>query len=536
MPAEGEPEIPERIGGYRVLDRIGRGGMAELFVGRTTGQAGFEKLVAIKRILPHLAADVDTIQMFLDEARISARLVHPNVAQIFDLGSSDGTHYIAMEYVHGVSLVAILEHLQQQERLAPTALTAYLVEKTCAALAHAHARRDEQGAPLHIVHRDVSPSNVLCSFEGDVKLIDFGIAKAAQRVQHTRTGLIKGKLSYMSPEQVRALPVDHRSDIFAAGTLLFELLTGVNPFRADSDAGTLERVRQAEAPPPSALVPQIPRALDAVCLRAMSIAPEDRYPDAGQMEHELARLRRQDPYDRRHLAGWLSRALPGQRRRGEALLRRAEQGTAAAHETPSAPRLASDEVLDETNIYAPYPPAEDPDDFHGGPTALRPLVAPREQGSAGGHTPSLAAGEEAASPNAAARGGSRVAPWALAVAAVALAGVIAGVALSMLSREANLPPPRPAPAAKFRAPAARTPDAATDLPPPDRATGRPPDAAARAPDARPSARRRRRNSGRRRRRARPRRHRRATPQARPMALDAAPRSSPGVAPLPYPKL
>ena len=215
--------------------------MAELFVGCTTGRRGFEKVVAIKRILPQMESDEASVQMFFDEARISAHLVHTNIAHVFDLGMSDGAPFIAMEYVHGVSLATIIAHITRRGRLASPSLAAYVLEKVNAALGHAHNRRDEQGRPLGIVHRDVSPSNVLCSFEGEVKLIDFGIAKAARRLQHTRTGYLKGKLAYMSPEQVRGLPVDHRSDIFAAGTLLYVMLTGVNPFRAETDTGTLER-------------------------------------------------------------------------------------------------------------------------------------------------------------------------------------------------------------------------------------------------------------------------------------------------------
>ena len=358
MAEEKGRRIPDTIGEYRILARIGAGGMAELFAGRTAGR-GYGKVVAIKQILPHMASDEGSVQMFFDEARISARLAHSNIAQIFDLGISGGAPFIAMEYVHGVSLNGIMASIKKRGRIASPALAAYVMEKVCTALGHAHGCRDEDGKPLEIVHRDVSPSNVLCSFDGEVKLIDFGIAKAERRLQHTRTGYLKGKLAYMSPEQVRGLPVDHRSDIFAAGTLLYVMLTGLNPFRADTDTATLERVRLALAAPPRSVVPGIPSVMEEICVKAMSLDVEDRFEDARVMASALGAFRDENPFDRRLLAAWMRENFSDEMNRSAALLQQAERGTVTNHAALADPSALDEQ--DETQIFARYTP---PPDLH----------------------------------------------------------------------------------------------------------------------------------------------------------------------------
>ena len=460
--ADESRDIPEEIGEYRVLTRIGAGGMAELFAGRTRGRGGYEKVVAIKRILPQMVSDETSVQMFFDEARISARLIHANIAQIYDLGVSNGAPFIALEYVHGVSLNVIMARFSRQERLASPSLSAYVVEKICAALDHAHSRRDDQGSPLGIVHRDVNPANVLCSFDGEVKLIDFGIAKAARRLQHTRTGYLKGKLAYMSPEQVRGLPVDHRSDIFAAGTLLYVLLTGVNPFRADSDVGTLERVRAAAPPPPRSIVSLIPPALEDVCVRAMSLDVEDRFEDAGQMEHVLHDYRLKNPFDRRRLAGWMRENLREEMDRSAQILRQAEQGTSTDHKSGE---VALEEDQDETCIFAQYTP---PADVY---TETVQTPAPEQQAfeTQPPRAPSSAVSDPMATApetTSSARGGRR---WSLilplALGAVILAAVVAHLAspgptphaVDQADRTGREQPPRP-----VRAPTGGQPGPAAD--------------------------------------------------------------------------
>src|SRR5215470_13007089 len=225
--------------------------MAEVFQAKSFGVEGFEKIIAIKRILPSMAEDGDFIGMFIDEAKIAGQLSHANICQIFELGRIADAHFIAMEYIWGKDLLQIQNRFRKLKQPMPVPMACYVAAKVCEGLDYAHRKRDAQGKPLHIIHRDVSPQNVLVSYEGEVKIIDFGIAKAAVRSSRTQHGILKGKFSYMSPEQVRGLPIDRRSDLFAIGTLLWECLTGERLFATDSDFATLEKVRAADVTPPS---------------------------------------------------------------------------------------------------------------------------------------------------------------------------------------------------------------------------------------------------------------------------------------------
>ena len=299
---------PERIAKYVILDRLGTGGMAEVFLAHTTGEGGFEKRVAIKRILPSLADDETFVRMFIDEARIAASLAHGNIAQIFELGKADGSYFIAMEHVEGVSLSAILKRCKDQDPAFRPSLAAYLTSNICAALAYAHDKRDSTGRPLKIIHRDVSPGNVLVSFEGEVKLIDFGIAKAARRLVETRVGYLKGKLDYLSPEQVSGV-VDHRSDIFSAGVVLYEVLAGKPPFRGGSNIDTLERIRRAVVPDLSTAGLRVPEPLVRICHRALARDPDRRFQSAGEMERAVEAFLQNHPFTRRQLADWLKQTF-----------------------------------------------------------------------------------------------------------------------------------------------------------------------------------------------------------------------------------
>jgi len=297
---------PNRIGDYEILERIGGGGMAEVFLGRKTGTSGFEKRVAIKRILPHLAGEQAFVRMLIDEARIAAGFNHSNIIQIYELGEMDGSPFIVMEWIRGVSLLQIHRQLRQLERrIPPPSAAALLVSAVCAALDYAHSRRDNDGRPLQIIHRDVSPSNVLVSHEGDVKLIDFGIAKAAQRLYMTKTGTVKGKQGYIAPEQLMGRPVDHRADLFAAGVVLYELLTGTNPFHAANELEALERARIGKVAPPSSVASGVPPALEQICLKALSVNPDRRYQRASEMEQALDQYLQDDPFGRLDLAAWI---------------------------------------------------------------------------------------------------------------------------------------------------------------------------------------------------------------------------------------
>ena len=242
---------PQPFGKYYLLERINVGGMAEVFKAKAFGVEGFERLVAVKRILPSVAQDEEFIRMFIDEAKIAVQLNHANIAQIFDLGMADGAYYIALEYVPGKDLRTLFENARKTRRPLTVAQACYSIIKICEGLDYAHNKRDGHGRELHIVHRDVSPQNVLISEEGEVKVIDFGIAKAAGRASRTKAGILKGKFGYMSPEQVRGLPLDRRSDIFSLGIILYEILTMERLFVGESDFATLEKVRNVEILPPT---------------------------------------------------------------------------------------------------------------------------------------------------------------------------------------------------------------------------------------------------------------------------------------------
>ena len=244
---------PDHFGQYEILEKIASGGMADAFKARRSGVEGFQKIVAIKKILPHLADNEQFIAMFADEAKLAAQLSHPNIIHIFDLGKIEaGGYFIAMEHVDGRDLRGILQTAREVATPIPVPLAIYIASKIASALDYAHRRRDADGRELGIVHRDVSPQNILISYEGDIKLCDFGIAKAASKASTTQSGALKGKVQYMSPEQAWGRPIDRRSDLFSLGSVLFEMLTGEPLFRGDNDLNLLEKVRAAVAPAPSA--------------------------------------------------------------------------------------------------------------------------------------------------------------------------------------------------------------------------------------------------------------------------------------------
>ena len=323
-------ELPTQIDKYEVLARLGKGGMAEVFLGRSTGEGGFERLVAVKRILPALVERPSFVEMFMDEARISAELRHSNIGQVYEFGRAGEAYFIAMEYIEGVHLKALYRHFGRVKQIPPPPMAAYLMANVCAALEHAHTRRDSQGRPRNIIHRDVSPSNVLVTFDGEVKLIDFGIARARQRVHETSVSSLKGKFAYMSPEQARGKELDPRSDIFGAGVLLFELLTRCNPFEDDSDLSTLERVRAAKVIPPTKVVGDVPPELERICLRALARRPAERYASAGAMQADLEAFSFKVGFGRSAMGQWMKQAFPDLIERTPALLRRAARRQAEA--------------------------------------------------------------------------------------------------------------------------------------------------------------------------------------------------------------
>jgi serine/threonine protein kinase len=282
---EGAPG--ERFGDYVLIGRIAQGGMAELFLAKRRGVEGFEKTLAIKRILPELSWNREFVSMFINEAKIAARLSHPNIVQIFDFGKIDNYYFIAMEYVHGENLRALLQRSAQKQISLSTDLAAFIAARACAGLDHAHRKTDETGRPLRIVHRDVSPQNVLVSYDGDVKVVDFGIAKAVAENPEATRGVLKGKLAYLSPEQVHGVSLDARSDIFAIGLVLYELLAGKKLFTQADPAEVLDSIVHINADEVARSLPQVHRTLRDVLRRALALDPEDRFRSAGEMQIAL---------------------------------------------------------------------------------------------------------------------------------------------------------------------------------------------------------------------------------------------------------
>ncbi len=281
--------------------------MAEVFKAKAFGVEGFERIVAVKRILPNIAEDKEFITMFVDEAKIAVQLNHANVAQIFDLGKVDDSYFIALEFVHGKDLRAIFDFCRTMGENMPVAQACFITMKVCEGLDYAHNKRDASGRELGLVHRDISPQNVLLSYEGEVKIIDFGIAKAAGKASKTQAGILKGKFGYMSPEQVRGMPLDRRSDIFSLGIVLYELLTGERLFVGESDFSTLEKVRNVEILPPSTYNRKIPDELERIVLKALSKDVEDRYQNAIDLHDELQAFMYSagEFYSRKDLAAWM---------------------------------------------------------------------------------------------------------------------------------------------------------------------------------------------------------------------------------------
>ncbi len=302
---------PTPFGKYYLLERISIGGMAEVFRAKAFGVEGFERLVAVKRILPNIAEDKEFIRMFIEEAKLSVQLNHANIAQIFDLGVVEGSYYIALEHVHGRDLRVLFERCRQLGEAMPIAQACFIAMKVCEGLDYAHNKRDQAGRELSLVHRDVSPQNILVSFEGEVKLIDFGIAKAAGTGANGQAPILKGKFGYMSPEQVRGVEIDRRSDVFSCGVVLYELLTGERLFVGESDFDTLEKVRNVEILPPSTYNRKIPDELERIVLKALSKDAEERYPNAIDLHDELQAFvyTAGEFYSRKDLAAWMKKTF-----------------------------------------------------------------------------------------------------------------------------------------------------------------------------------------------------------------------------------
>ncbi len=394
-------DAPQRVtfGGYTLLERLAMGGMAEVFLARPEGQ---DRLVAVKRILPSVAADDDFIAMFIDEAKIAGQLTHPNIAQILDIGRINNSYFIAMEYVSGQDLRGLWDRTREAApstpRGMPIPIVCHLVKKLAEALDHAHRKRDAKGRPLGIIHRDVSPQNVLVSYDGELKIIDFGIAKAANRIVKTQTGVLKGKFAYMAPEQARGDPIDHRSDVFAIGVILYELLTGERAFRGDTDFVLLEKVRRVDVVAVRELRSDLPRELERIVNKALSREAGDRYAWASVLAGDLDRFMSDQGIttSRDELGAFVRRLFRDEHAEEVARLNQLMRSAVgvpalvkgngtARNEGPVRPRAAGQGV-ETTSVQPAEPPAVPPAlaaAAHDAETAtVNPFAEPRNTGSA----------------------------------------------------------------------------------------------------------------------------------------------------------
>ncbi len=355
-----QPETPpsaQRVGRYHLIERLAVGGMAEVFLACQRGDQSLDRLVVLKRILPHLAQNPEFVEAFGREARITARIRHPNVVQIHELGEAGGLPFIAMEYVPGSTLKQLVVTARQMEVDVPVEVGVHLLMQACAGLHAAHELVDPQGKPYGLVHRDVSPHNLMVDDAALVKLLDFGIAKASEGMDHTRTGMLKGKISYMSPEQCRQERLDRRSDVFALGVCAFELFSGQRPFTASSELATMQAIVTGKSLRLETLRADLPPELVAVVGRAMALSPDERTPTADELRRELRRAwgREIDP-DRCAL---FVRTLLGER-----------------HEHR---RKAVEEALERTLVtFSGHPPLEAP---HGRPDVTGDSIAPTTSSS-----------------------------------------------------------------------------------------------------------------------------------------------------------
>jgi len=293
---------PERFGRYVLLDRIGAGGMAEVYRAVMPGAQGFRQTFVVKRILAERSRATDFVDMFVQEARIGSLLSHPNIVQVFDFGNVGGDYFLAMEYLRGRDVQALMRQLRRQNLLCPVPVAAFIAHEVAVCLGYAHDLVGADGKRLNIVHRDVSPSNIMCLRTGGVKLLDFGIAKAAgENTENTEQGLFKGKLAYVAPERIKNEAIDGGVDIFGLGVVLWEMLAGKRLFRGKSELETLNNVLEKPVPPPSSVRPDVPASLDAVVMKALARNRNVRYPTGQAMAEDLEAVM--------HLTGSNSRML-----------------------------------------------------------------------------------------------------------------------------------------------------------------------------------------------------------------------------------
>ncbi|MBI3182882.1 MAG: serine/threonine protein kinase [Myxococcales bacterium] len=365
--AGGELHRGEKIGKYEVLTQLGLGGMAELFLCFTAGPGGFRKYVVVKRILPDARANEHFVKMFLDEARITAAFNHPNIAQVFDLGEEEDGLYLAMEFIAGQNVNQITRVCANQKTVLPIGFSAAVVREICNALHYAHTFTDAVGRPSPIIHRDVAQKNVMVTYEGAVKLLDFGIAKAKRSLNRTHVGTVKGTTGYMSPEQVRGQELDGRSDVFCAGVMLHELVTGRRLFAGETELEEMKLVVEASIPRPEEVEPIVPHELSEVVMRALARERADRYQSAREFARALERAAGGLLFEQEQRAAFLRELFEKKMDATRALLESAEG-------TDSSPLVRSAVQLLREDAGMVFPSSE---------KSLQQLAAAREGARAG---------------------------------------------------------------------------------------------------------------------------------------------------------
>ncbi|MEZ4263138.1 MAG: serine/threonine-protein kinase [Polyangiaceae bacterium] len=323
--------LPGAIGRYEVLAMLATGGMGEILLGRLTGPSGFKRAVVIKRLLRQYAKLPSFEKMFLDEARVIASIQHPNVIQVHELGHEGDELFLVMEYVPGESASGVQRRLVARGEALDPMLAAYVVAEAAAGLHAAHELLGDDGLPQNVVHRDVSPQNLVVTYDGHVKVLDFGIAQWGDKLAQTEAGHVKGKLDYMSPEQARGEPLDRRSDVFALGIVLYELLTSRRLFKRNGHARTVSAICDEPVLPPSRIEPKVPRAIEAVCLRALEKSADTRYATAAEMRHDLLEAARELASPADDLAALMRRAFADRIAEKEEMLRKVSEGAAITH-------------------------------------------------------------------------------------------------------------------------------------------------------------------------------------------------------------
>lgn len=348
-----------RFDEYYLVERVAVGGMAEVFKGVTYSDEGFERQMAVKRVLPHIAEDQDFIEMFIDEAKLVSQLQHPNIPQVYHLGKFEEQYFISMEFISGQDLRSLFDRSKQQKTPLDLGVCAHVIMEVCEALDYAHRKTNDQLQPLHLIHRDVSPQNIILSYDGQVKLIDFGIAKAVGKINQTQAGILKGKFSYMSPEQARGYKIDARSDLFGLGAVLYELITSERCFLGQSDFSTIERVRNTEYTLPRKIRREIPPQLEKIVRKALAKDPNDRFQSAADFQealrvfvrtHQLQRSREQL---KEQIAAYFSAEIADEYQRMEQFRAYAAEhipeaqrsGDSRRHQVSQRPRFALDNQI-----------------------------------------------------------------------------------------------------------------------------------------------------------------------------------------------